>query len=123
MGIMIEGFPVEFDTEVGDLGLNRAFCGVSSFGFGGANARCDLFNQCTVGPRKVREVDSSKKLGPVTYTVNLQRPCGPAVRSKRPHVIGTFNAWSTPIEMQVRDAGVFGFFIKLSAARWEEFQI
>lgn len=42
----VEGFPTTFETEVVDFGANSGLTGVSSFGFGGTNARADLWGNC-----------------------------------------------------------------------------
>jgi len=39
----VEGFPCYFQTEAADTALTSGFCGVSSFGFGGTNARGDVW--------------------------------------------------------------------------------
>lgn len=47
----IEGFPVCMETECIDFGVNSGLTGVSSFGFGGTNARADVWSHCVKGPR------------------------------------------------------------------------
>lgn len=47
----VAGFPCIFDTEAIDTHLNSALTGVSSFGFGGTNGRCDIWGQAKFGPR------------------------------------------------------------------------
>jgi len=44
-------YPVYFCTECVDQGKNRGYGGVSSFGFGGSNARGDIWARCLAGPR------------------------------------------------------------------------
>mmetsp|Transcript_41963 Transcript_41963/g.96325 ORF Transcript_41963/g.96325 Transcript_41963/m.96325 type:complete len:807 (-) Transcript_41963:33-2453(-) len=46
----VAGFPVYFDTEVQDFCTNTGVSGVSSFGFGGTNARADLWGSARYGP-------------------------------------------------------------------------
>ncbi|CAK9081738.1 Phenolphthiocerol/phthiocerol polyketide synthase subunit C ((Phenol)carboxyphthiodiolenone synthase subunit D) (Beta-ketoacyl-acyl-carrier-protein synthase I) (Phthiocerol synthesis polyketide synthase type I PpsD) [Durusdinium trenchii] len=48
-----EGFPCFFGNELADVGLNSQHLGVSSFGFGGTNARADLWGFCQEGPRSL----------------------------------------------------------------------
>jgi len=47
----VAGFPVLFETEATDYGLNSGLTGVSSFGFGGTNARADVWGHATYGAR------------------------------------------------------------------------
>jgi len=55
--LSVSGFPCIFDTEVIDTHLNSALTGVSSFGFGGTNGRCDIWGQAKFGPRRSGELD------------------------------------------------------------------
>eukprot|EP00443_Scrippsiella_acuminata_P096077 CAMPEP_0115625730 /NCGR_PEP_ID=MMETSP0272-20121206/27971_1 /TAXON_ID=71861 /ORGANISM="Scrippsiella trochoidea, Strain CCMP3099" /LENGTH=830 /DNA_ID=CAMNT_0003062047 /DNA_START=160 /DNA_END=2649 /DNA_ORIENTATION=+ len=47
----VAGFPVLFETEACDYGANSGLTGVSSFGFGGTNARADVWGHATHGSR------------------------------------------------------------------------
>lgn len=47
----VSGFPVYFTTEMSDTMANSGMCGVSSFGFGGTNARADVWASCKQGPQ------------------------------------------------------------------------
>jgi polyketide synthase-associated protein len=47
----IQGFPVIMETEGADFGQNSGLTGVSSFGFGGTNARADMWGHAVKGPR------------------------------------------------------------------------
>lgn len=49
----VQGFPVYFETEVTDFGKNSGVTGVSSFGFGGTNARGDVWGHAKKGHRAV----------------------------------------------------------------------
>merc|ERR1719401_130246 len=51
-------YPVYFLSEAEDFGDNTSFCGVSSFGFGGTNARGDVWGRAQAGARKTEEVTS-----------------------------------------------------------------
>mmetsp|Transcript_11183 Transcript_11183/g.20345 ORF Transcript_11183/g.20345 Transcript_11183/m.20345 type:complete len:808 (+) Transcript_11183:37-2460(+) len=46
----VAGFPVYFDTELQDFCTNTGVSGVSSFGFGGTNARADIWGSAHYGP-------------------------------------------------------------------------
>jgi len=45
-------YPVQFPDEWSDFSINSGYAGVSSFGFGGTNARGDVWARCMIGPRK-----------------------------------------------------------------------
>ncbi|CAJ1416541.1 unnamed protein product [Effrenium voratum] len=67
----VKAFPCFFDTEAIDSGLNSALTGVSSFGFGGTNGRCDVWGAARFGPNKCgkvmeAEVDQIYTLCPIT---------------------------------------------------------
>lgn len=48
----VSGYPVVFETEIMDFGHNSGLTGVSSFGFGGTNARADVWGNAQKGHRK-----------------------------------------------------------------------
>jgi len=54
------GYPVYFNNELSDTSANAGISGVSSFGFGGTNARGDLWARCTRGARKTTELDTGE---------------------------------------------------------------
>lgn len=47
----IDGFPICIETELQDFGANSGLTGVSSFGFGGTNARADVWGHSIMGAR------------------------------------------------------------------------
>lgn len=70
----VEGWPILFDSEAVDTGLNSGISGVSSFGWGGTNARGDVWAQARTGARatqpiaRVLEVESARAGLPVSIT-------------------------------------------------------
>uniref|UniRef100_A0A7S4W4M9 Ketosynthase family 3 (KS3) domain-containing protein n=1 Tax=Alexandrium monilatum TaxID=311494 RepID=A0A7S4W4M9_9DINO len=69
--LAVAGFPCFFDTEGIDTHLNSALTGVSSFGFGGTNGRCDIWGQARFGVNKsgelnLEELDQIAAVCPVT---------------------------------------------------------
>jgi len=56
----MEGYPRIFQSELVETGLNAAYSGASSFGFGGANARCDLYAIARMGPAAKPELEPEK---------------------------------------------------------------
>jgi polyketide synthase-associated protein len=80
------GFPQLFETEAVDTGVNSGMCGVSSFGFGGTNARGDLYARARLGPRARLKVDT-KRLDFLTVPCpkcfgNMCWRCGVAVPTR-----------------------------------------
>lgn len=53
-------YKVQFVDDLTDLGASSGFAGVSSFGFGGTNARADLWAKATVGHHKTGKLDENK---------------------------------------------------------------
>ena len=56
----VNGYPTVFNTELAEYGNQSGYSGVSSFGFGGANARADVFAIASRGPRKPKKVNLDK---------------------------------------------------------------
>eukprot|EP00930_Biecheleria_cincta_P071573 TRINITY_DN59062_c0_g1_i1.p1 TRINITY_DN59062_c0_g1~~TRINITY_DN59062_c0_g1_i1.p1 ORF type:complete len:1235 (+),score=171.38 TRINITY_DN59062_c0_g1_i1:50-3754(+) len=54
------GYPVIISDELCELGTNTGYAGVSSFGFGGTNARADIWARAKLGHNKVKAVDLDK---------------------------------------------------------------
>ena len=52
------GYPVYFANELSDYMAKSGISGVSSFGFGGTNARGDLWGRCGKGARKTEMLDT-----------------------------------------------------------------
>ncbi|CAJ1461342.1 unnamed protein product [Effrenium voratum] len=53
----LTGYPCYISGELLELGTNTGYAGVSSFGFGGTNARADIWGKAHVGTRKVHKLD------------------------------------------------------------------
>jgi len=56
----MEGYPRVFQTEMGDIQCNGCYAGASSFGFGGANARADIYTIAQKGPQAKTEMIPEK---------------------------------------------------------------
>merc|ERR1719247_38241 len=50
----ISGYPTIFCTDIVEYGTNSGISGVSSFGWGGANGRADIWSPCRRGANKVK---------------------------------------------------------------------
>ncbi|CAJ1338538.1 unnamed protein product [Effrenium voratum] len=80
----VNGYPTVFNTELAEYGDQSGYSGVSSFGFGGANARADVFAIASRGPRKSGKVSLEKvdyvvvtcpfDEGPMHYTDGREVP-------------------------------------------------
>jgi len=122
-------YPVYFSSEFVDQGSPVGFHGVSSFGFGGSNARGDIWCRCLAGPRNTQPGDA-----PVDFSERRLAACAelygakslPAPGEAAPEALevqdlegytgsyltgdpmdpastfylrGTFNGWGTPERM------------------------
>jgi hypothetical protein len=119
------GYPVLFNDAAVDSGSATGYCGVSSFGFSGCNARADVWGMATVGHRKAFPVGldftsnrhnlvserAVKYVGMSTATPATdakKRPRGldgiftsGKITDKTALMLsGTWNAWSTMDEME-----------------------
>nr|AQS99273.1 type I polyketide synthase [Gambierdiscus excentricus] len=56
----VAGYPTIFADELTDYGYNAGYSGVSSFGFGGANSRADVFASAKKGPHTTGTLDWGK---------------------------------------------------------------
>mmetsp|Transcript_33691 Transcript_33691/g.96770 ORF Transcript_33691/g.96770 Transcript_33691/m.96770 type:complete len:1254 (+) Transcript_33691:86-3847(+) len=63
----ITGYPTCIATDLCDWGANSGYAGVSSFGFGGANSRADVFSRAIRGPHATGPIDV-KRLDYITVT-------------------------------------------------------
>jgi polyketide synthase-associated protein len=64
----VAGYPTVFCTELSDYGGNSGYSGVSSFGFGGANSRGDVFASANKGPHRVNGKSDFTKVDYITIT-------------------------------------------------------
>merc|ERR1719401_1787894 len=77
--LAVSGFPCFFDTEAIDTLMNSALTGVSSFGFGGTNGRCDIWGQARVGSRRSGDINP-EDLDQITVTCPVT--FGPSTTSR-----------------------------------------
>mmetsp|Transcript_11240 Transcript_11240/g.30068 ORF Transcript_11240/g.30068 Transcript_11240/m.30068 type:complete len:1216 (+) Transcript_11240:115-3762(+) len=108
--IAAEGFPTYFSSEAVDTGFSECHTGVSSFGFGGSNARTDISGQALRGPREMLQVDLPR--------VNFPRevPIGQTV-----YVCGSWSGWSEVEPMEGGRNGVYKCHVALGVSGREEF--
>lgn len=142
------GYPVLFDSELVDQGKNIGFMGVSSFGFGGSNARGDIWGRAQCGhrnssPGKMPFDHSSWRIltysrihctgtpqqigyneGAAAYYGNYALGNPFKDRQLVFFLCGTFNGWSWKDEMKKDDAtGRHFALLRLGDTKVEEFQI
>jgi len=89
----VNGYPTFFCTELSDYAANSGFSGVSSFGFGGANSRADVWARAWRGPHNVNGMDLEKldyiavtcpvDQGPIHYLDGYAVPAGFSSKFKR----------------------------------------
>jgi len=89
----ISGYPVLFDTEIGDAGFSELDVGVSSFGYGGTNSRCDVFGQAKGGKNVAREVELPRQSYYNRFIAGV---------ALHPFIAGSHLGWSNSIEMLER---------------------
>lgn len=108
--ITAEGYPCYFASEAVDTGFSECHAGVSSFGFGGSNARADVSGHALRGPREMLQVDLPR--------VNFPRevPIGQTV-----YVCGSWSGWSTVERMEGGRNGVYKCCVALGMTGREEF--
>uniref|UniRef100_A0A7S1RXA2 Beta-ketoacyl synthase C-terminal domain-containing protein n=1 Tax=Alexandrium catenella TaxID=2925 RepID=A0A7S1RXA2_ALECA len=145
-------YPVYFCTESVDQGKNQGFGGVSSFGFGGSNARGDIWARALAGPRNTDPGTRSAWLsanrifiwGEVCKQARPRLPPSAAENAldivqdyddaymvgEQPgdddelFVVGSFNGWTKPEKMTyVEEFGSYIFAMPLGEACIEQFQI
>lgn len=109
--LMVEGYPVFFTNEVADTGYSSGYSGVSSFGFGGTNSRCDVYNTADRGPR-------------ATVRVSLPVPALPTQifdSESAVSICGTWNNWDA--DRMEEENGTYTYRISLGATRVERFHL
>jgi len=119
------GYPALFATEVSDSRVSMGISGVSSFGVGGTNARADLWARSVTGHRTTTEVSTlhALRLKSAQYARIKQKGMpGPQARDHI-FVVGSWNAWSEPAEMETLAEGEYVMTMALGETRCEKFRI
>mmetsp|Transcript_77509 Transcript_77509/g.187737 ORF Transcript_77509/g.187737 Transcript_77509/m.187737 type:complete len:1226 (+) Transcript_77509:67-3744(+) len=146
-------YPVYFLPEFCDQGKNEGYVGVSSFGFGGSNARGDIWARSLCGPRNTDPGTPKCQLTRErVYVWNevLKQSCprmhvepqmenalenfedydDAYMAGEQPseddslYCIGSFNGWSTPEKMTfVEETSSYIFSMPLGETCVEQFQI
>jgi len=122
-------YPVYFCSDSVDQGKNEGYLGVSSFGFGGSNARGDIWTRAMCGPRNTDPGEPNRPLltaDRLHIWSEVSRQCKPKMRipaaienvidifdqyddgylvGEQPgdddnlYLVGSFNGWTTPEKM------------------------
>uniref|UniRef100_A0A7S4SYQ0 Ketosynthase family 3 (KS3) domain-containing protein n=1 Tax=Alexandrium monilatum TaxID=311494 RepID=A0A7S4SYQ0_9DINO len=125
-----QAYPVYFVTEEVDQGKNEGYMGVSSFGFGGSNARGDIWSRALCGPRSTDPHSGYARIFTpdrifIWSEISKQALPQPGFKSREEgaldnlkdyedaymvgeqpteddslYVIGSFNGWSMPEKME-----------------------
>lgn len=119
------GYPVYFANELSDYGVKSGISGVSSFGFGGTNARGDLWGRCSRGARCTELLDTGAWV--------LQRQLfydrvfhygnpGPHA-SDQIYIAGSWDAFTSMQEMEKQILGEYRTIVRLGETGREHFRL
>jgi len=110
--LMIDGYPVIFDTEVINTDFSSLYCGVSSFGFGGTNSRADVYGYASKGHKAVIKVELPKLTPPRVI------PIGQPV-----YISGTWDNWKAYEQLKGGRFGTYTCSVIVGETRMEQFQL
>lgn len=119
------GYPVYFENEITDYGSKTGISGVSSFGFGGTNARADIWGRCQRGANATTELNSGEWLE--RRHIFFQRVYhygtpGPH-HSDQVCIIGSWDAYSGVQEMMRLQLGEYVATVVIGETRCEQFRL
>jgi len=121
----VNGYPVYFTNEMTDYSTDASITGVSSFGFGGTNARGDIWGRCLGGPRATLELQTGswlqRRRALYERVENFGSP-GPH-ESDRLYLSGSWDAFSGLQEMVRKEEGKFTALALVGETRREHFRI
>eukprot|EP00927_Polykrikos_kofoidii_P043689 TRINITY_DN37768_c0_g1_i1.p1 TRINITY_DN37768_c0_g1~~TRINITY_DN37768_c0_g1_i1.p1 ORF type:complete len:1070 (+),score=102.66 TRINITY_DN37768_c0_g1_i1:98-3307(+) len=121
----ITDYPVLFVSESTDCGENVGTSGVSSFGFGGTNGRCDLWGRCKQGPRATSHLETGQFLESVASFYSRVQEFG----KPGPHesdelfIIGSWSAWTTLHEMTSTKVSEYTAVVAVGETCCEQFRV
>jgi len=112
--LSLDGYPVFFDTEIVDTGYSSGYCGVSSFGFGGTNSRCDVYSEANLGARAKVHIP----LPPPSYPRHMFD------MDDEVNFVGTSGAWANAESfVHSEEQGVLTHLLTLGPTRVENFRL
>jgi len=146
------GYPVVFSNETVDQGFCHGQNGVSSFGWGGSNARADVWGRCVSGPRTTNPDEWRLSVSTTNERINkFAEIFGARTDLKKKETVleetlldyegefisgdprsseheffveGSFNGWTKCQKMTyLEDKGAYCFAMTLGDARVERFNI
>eukprot|EP00930_Biecheleria_cincta_P018480 TRINITY_DN14388_c3_g1_i2.p1 TRINITY_DN14388_c3_g1~~TRINITY_DN14388_c3_g1_i2.p1 ORF type:complete len:1233 (-),score=231.02 TRINITY_DN14388_c3_g1_i2:95-3766(-) len=119
------GYPVYFADALSDFGQKTGISGVSSFGFGGTNARGDLWARCTKGARATRELDTGDYIKQRhLYFDRIFHYGSPGPHSSDEiYVSGSWDGFSALRPMQRRSVGDYVANVTLGETGSEHFRL
>jgi len=119
------GYPVYFADELQDYGSKTGISGVSSFGFGGTNARGDLWARCRRGFRTTWQLDTGEWVRQrhlyFDRIFHYGRP-GPHT-SDQVYISGSWDGFSALLEMQRESLGEYFANVRIGETGFEYFRI
>jgi len=119
------GYPVYFNSELTDYGCHTGISGVSSFGFGGTNARADLWARCLRGSRSTVELDTGEWMQQRSlYFQRIYHYGSPGPHpSDQVYVSGSWDAYSSLQAMEQRELGEYVATVNIGETRCEHFHL
>lgn len=121
----LNGYPVCFTNEATDFDFKASMAGVSSFGFGGTNARGDIWGRAQVGPRATRQLVSHVDLdreNALYSRISENQTLGP-VEGEIISAFGSWDAYQTLHELTRVGLCEFRFFVSIGETGREHFKL
>jgi hypothetical protein len=118
-------FPALFASEAIDFESPAGISGVSSFGYGGTNARGDIWGRCIRGPRLVTEINTHQvyeKRAPYFNRVYNNGTPGPHSKDKV-CIAGSWDGFSKMEVMTCSEVGTYTARVALGDVCREQFRL
>nr|AQS99214.1 type I polyketide synthase [Gambierdiscus polynesiensis] len=119
------GYPTCFVTEPCDHATGTSIAGVSSFGFGGTNARGDIWGRCLTGPRCTGELFTGSIFQQqVAFLDRVEQHGLPGPQeSDQVYVVGSWDASCELWLMHCTDLGEYSVTVRVGETCREHFYI
>nr|AQS99244.1 type I polyketide synthase [Gambierdiscus excentricus] len=119
------GYPACFVNEPSDHSTGSSIAGVSSFGFGGTNARGDIWGRCLSGPRRTDELFTGSVFQQrLAFYDRVEENGFPGPQeSDEVFVVGSWDACRELLPMEHGDLGEYSVTVRLGETCRERFYI